>query len=450
MKLFGIPVKIEGSFFVLTLFLASGRLSEPALLVEWLLVVLVSILLHELGHAFAGRAFGLSPEITLYSMGGLTSWRGGGELSPSKNVAVSLAGPFSGFLFGALVYLSRPLLPGVQTSALAYTALRDLLWVNVGWGLFNLLPILPLDGGQALQSVERGVLRRKEQWITPVVSLLFAVAVTAWVFSEKFLWAAFLGGWFTISNGGALFRRLQGRRERGLHAPLAEATEAYNRQEFARAAALAGDVLKRAKTDDLRRHASRLLVFSLVLLGDSAAAEKELRRHQVFFGDDPYLEGFALLKSGRPEEAVRHLRAAFDSSPSKDAGLALYHALVQSREFGGAWDLCSHPALSEARWSMYVNLQTEAFNGGAFKISARAGRDAFRERAEPWVAYNVACAYARDGDGEQGLAWLSAAVAAGFDDLEALASDTDLDALRGLDGFERIREKFPPVAPAPG
>jgi Zn-dependent protease len=442
MKLFGIPVKVEGSFLVLSLFLASSRMSEPVLLVEWLLVVFVSILLHELGHALAVKAFGHEPEIPLYSMGGLTSWRG--EVSAARHVAISLSGPFAGFLFGGLVYLARPLFESAQPHSLAHTAFRDLLWVNVGWGIFNLLPILPLDGGQALLSVERGALRRGTQWLTPTISLLLAAAVAAWAFSIQYLWVAFLGCWFAYSNGHTLFRMSQSRRERGLHSPLEEANGAFNSRDFATAAALARGVLQNAKTDGLKAQASRLLVFSLAYKEefDAGEVEKELRRHQVFFGDDPYLEGFVLLKAGRAGDAVGPLRKAFESSPTKEAGLALYNALVRARQFGEALKLCAHEALAETAHPAYVNLQSEAFEGGAFEVSARAGESAFRLRPDALVAYNVACAYARVGDGAVALEWLEAAVREGFDDEQAFASDADLDSLRSQPGFETLRAKL--------
>ena len=51
MKIFGIPIKIEPSFLVLSIFLAASRGFNLPLLVEWLVVVFISILVHELGHA---------------------------------------------------------------------------------------------------------------------------------------------------------------------------------------------------------------------------------------------------------------------------------------------------------------------------------------------------------------------------------------------------------------
>ena len=97
MKIFGIPVKIDPSFLFVCALLAYSRLSHPAFLVEWLIVIFVSILIHELGHALMVRSFGLSPQIMLYSMGGLTSWREEKSISHAKHIAISLAGPFAGF-----------------------------------------------------------------------------------------------------------------------------------------------------------------------------------------------------------------------------------------------------------------------------------------------------------------------------------------------------------------
>ena len=96
MKVLGIPTKIEPSFWVLSFFIASSRGFNLPLFLEWLAVVFISVLFHELGHALVGRQFGLSPQITLYSMGGLTSWTKATEISPAKDLAISLAGPAAG------------------------------------------------------------------------------------------------------------------------------------------------------------------------------------------------------------------------------------------------------------------------------------------------------------------------------------------------------------------
>src|SRR5215468_6664478 len=157
MKIFGIPVKIDPSFLFICALLAYsrfGRFSEPALLVEWLIVIFVSILIHELGHALLVRSYGLSPQIMLYSMGGVTSWRDEKGVSHAKHIAISLAGPFAGFLFYGLVSLSNVALPDLFADQLGRQTYDDLRFVNLWWGTFNLLPILPLDGGNVAHSIE--------------------------------------------------------------------------------------------------------------------------------------------------------------------------------------------------------------------------------------------------------------------------------------------------------
>src|SRR5262245_55219146 len=102
MRIFGIPISVDLSFFMIAVVLGAPRLSRPALLAQWVAVVLVGVVVHELGHALVGRVFGLKPRIHLYGMGGLTTWEAGRELSPLRSVAVSLAGPFAGFGLAAL------------------------------------------------------------------------------------------------------------------------------------------------------------------------------------------------------------------------------------------------------------------------------------------------------------------------------------------------------------
>src|SRR5262245_51540261 len=144
MKIFGIPVKIDLSFLFICAVLAYGRLSAPAFLIEWLAVIFVSILVHELGHALVARSFGMSPQILLYSMGGLTSWTDEKGISHAKRIAGSLAGPFAGFLFYGMVSLSNQHLPDLFADSLGRQTYCDLRFVNLRWGVFNLLPILPL------------------------------------------------------------------------------------------------------------------------------------------------------------------------------------------------------------------------------------------------------------------------------------------------------------------
>ena len=117
-----IPVVVEPWFWLTGLMLNMRELQGPRIAL-WLLVFFVSVLVHELGHALATHAFGARASIRLHSFGGATQ--------PSRA-------------------LSRfvPDLP-----PLAYWTVERLMIVNFFWGVMNLLPIPPLDGGHVMLSV---------------------------------------------------------------------------------------------------------------------------------------------------------------------------------------------------------------------------------------------------------------------------------------------------------
>jgi Zn-dependent protease len=169
----GIPVRVHPLFWLIALLLGSSSNSIIYVLI-WVMVVFVSVLVHELGHAFAYRRYGQRSKIILHFAGGVTvpeqvSWGTGWAnvaLSPRQDVFVSLAGPFSGFLLAAFVMagvfisggtltvnwlLGFIPLPAVSSmpfgGAIVTVFAAILVSANFFWGLINLLPIYPLDGG---------------------------------------------------------------------------------------------------------------------------------------------------------------------------------------------------------------------------------------------------------------------------------------------------------------
>lgn len=202
-RLFGFPIGVHWSFWLLAAFLGMGR-QRTELVLAWIVVVFVSVLAHELGHAFTARAFGMNPAISLYSMGGLTFWRSTRPVPHSQRIAISLAGPFAGFFLALLVWmLSQGMVTG-DLPLLARVAIFDLLWVNVVWGVVNLLPILPLDGGHVMRSLVHSIkgyadeiTPRKISVVTGALLVILALYFGMW-------WAAMVAGFITWSNVTAL------------------------------------------------------------------------------------------------------------------------------------------------------------------------------------------------------------------------------------------------------
>ncbi len=268
-----IPVRVAPSFFLVALFLGFGSsTSHPIVLVSWTVVVFVSVLLHELGHATMGLTFGLEPRIDLHGMGGTTSWSAQRKLATWQRVAISLAGPVAGFAVWAAVYAARTA-GVVPRTPLGGLVCEQMYWVNVGWGVLNLLPMLPLDGGNVLALVLGDLTKGHGQRPAHVVSIAVAVLSAAVALLAGQWWPALLAFSFIATN----WRGLQALKERELDAPLRasleEAYKALDARDGERILALARPVALASKTAQVRAEALQLVAFGFLLTGHPADAD---------------------------------------------------------------------------------------------------------------------------------------------------------------------------------
>ena len=378
MKIFGIPLKVDISFFVIVAILGwnpgEGGLTR---VLNWVGVVFVSVLFHELGHAFAARAFGRAPRIQLYGMGGLTSWSEENErLSPLKMILISLAGPFAGFLLGGIVGVITVFLLPTPAGEQLPEVYRFMLYVNFIWGFLNLLPLLPLDGGNVMKSVEEMITQKKDGTISRVISLIFALGIIALslIPERTSTWTAFLGVWFAFANGSALFQQYQARHDRQTGGLLEQAREAAQKGNSTLAIRLAQEAIQSARSDQGKQSALQVLVHGYIQLRDFEKASEELERLKSIFGADPYLEGMLLLEMGEIDRAIAVLEPAFIKSPSQWVGYLLGQAVIKARRFDDALSLLSLPSMTSQAPRLYVALAGEAFQAGQYEMSARAGR----------------------------------------------------------------------------
>jgi Zn-dependent protease len=177
----GVPVRIHPMFWLISLLLGLPRDAHPpagfpspaVTVIIWMMSLFVSILVHEMGHAFAIRHFGWQPRVVLYQLGGLAIWDptpsysydyNAQDDSPRAKILIAAAGPAAGFVLAALVIAICYAAGSPVTFGLGGTLginwhvemgnlkteelVRDLLFANIYWGLVNLLPVFPLDGGQ--------------------------------------------------------------------------------------------------------------------------------------------------------------------------------------------------------------------------------------------------------------------------------------------------------------
>jgi len=305
----GIPVRVDPTFFVIIVILGfDPRNPQLTFIVSWVAIAFVSVLLHELAHAVAFRRFGVQPNVTLYGMGGLTS--GSGELTPMQSMAVSAAGPVS-----VLVLIGLPALwlrsQGTITSYEGRVILSQIIWINVGWSLLNLLPMLPLDGGNITRSLLDMVTRGKGRRPAEVLSVIAAVAIGLVALSIQQPFLVMLAGLFAFMNISSLTRvkteQLGDELTYG-HRALIE-----HRPRDAEKAATA--VLAKKPSGPTLRWACELLGWSRLWQGDQVGAEAAVQRYAHVGPASGSFRAAQALAAGRTAEGVAIMVWAFANEP---------------------------------------------------------------------------------------------------------------------------------------
>lgn len=118
----------------------------------WMGIIVVSVVVHEFGHALTAKAFKQKARIQLIALGGLTSFEGP-KLKYWKQFLITLNGP----LFGFGLFLVATALLDFSWPPLFMKILKVTQIANLFWTIINLLPVLPLDGGQLLRIALEGM-----------------------------------------------------------------------------------------------------------------------------------------------------------------------------------------------------------------------------------------------------------------------------------------------------
>ncbi|OKH22956.1 site-2 protease family protein [Hydrococcus rivularis NIES-593] len=242
-SLFDIPFYIDFSWFLILAFVtfinagdvnASG-LSGSSPLLGWFaglilaLLLFASVLLHELGHSLVARSQGISVNsITLFLFGGIASIDRESK-TPGEAFLVAIAGPVVSLILFAL-FLSLTRL-GSESSLLGFVA-ADLARINLVLALFNLIPGLPLDGGQVLKAVVwkcTGDRFSGMRWASASGKLMGFLGISVGLLlvlltgEISAVWIAFIG-WFVLRNASA-YDRLTGLQESLLNLVAADAMD---------------------------------------------------------------------------------------------------------------------------------------------------------------------------------------------------------------------------------
>lgn len=438
LRLAGIPLEIHMSHVVfmpiLALFLAprvGWAEHAPAVLRAALAGSIVSsaLILHELGLAFAAKAFGYRPVVQLIGMTGRTIANPNETVPWHRDVAMNLAAPAMGITLGftaASLWLPMRGRGTVLEYALMLTAASHLIWAGV-----NLLPIHPLKGGRIVTAIARRVFGRDGFLYAQVLGLFVGTSLAA--VSLAFGQPLGIFALIYVAQTAILisaFRRGVLPREAAhpLEQAAAQAESLYAEDDVEQAQRIGYPLLEADLQPPLRARVHVLLGWCALKLGEGRSA----------------LDHFAQSPGTTvPPEA---LAAAFSLIGDDSKAAALWEQAAASKdptlvhEWAGA--LIRLGRENEA-WRLPGLHRPAAWHAARRVLEARgqwrqvAELDERRFTAEPSAAraYEAAAAYAKANAPEEALRLLALAAQHGFDDLQRVLHDDGLSSLRSHAGF---------------
>ena len=207
-KLLGFPISIHWSFLILPILWGSQSGPDPIdqtrSVLIYIIVFFISILGHELGHALAYRSFGGIAQIMIHAMGGMAVSHG--SFNRKQKIIITSAGPLFGLAMGIICILLAILLDLHSISKYLTQFLNLMIYLNILWSFFNLLPIIPLDGGQLLGHImheRKPALRGKIGGFTAIVFGLL-------LFKLNYIFGAIILGYLAYQNFKAADRARRG------------------------------------------------------------------------------------------------------------------------------------------------------------------------------------------------------------------------------------------------
>ena len=197
----GFPVTIGLAFPIFLVIL--GVISELSgiELVIWVAFGTFAILVHELAHALMFRRFGLESSIQFWGLGGLAipnDQVAAARLPDRQWLVVSLAGPGVGLVLGAIGLALQGAVAGQGPEVRAAVGIWT--FVNLGWGIFNLLPITGLDGGSAVMHLLMLAFGERGRVLALAASIVFSATVAVLAAANHYIYVAFIAVLFGLAN----------------------------------------------------------------------------------------------------------------------------------------------------------------------------------------------------------------------------------------------------------
>lgn len=369
--------KLDPLFLVLAFGIGWLNSSTPLEILLWAIVIFISILVHELGHALTAIAFGHTAEITFMPLGGLTA-RTGPKLNSLREFLIVLNGPLAGF---ALYFLCRFLLQAgefTSTSSFGYMLLIG-TYINLVWTILNLFPVLPLDGGKLVMIVMEKIFGIKGGRIAYGISFITAALFGLLFFVMQQLFAGAIFSLFAFESYRGF---MQGKHitamdeDEDVKDLLKKGISRYHQGDAEEADAIFKEVRETAK-------AGLLYLQATILLSESLEMQQDFK------------QAYTLLK---PEEKKLDIE-----------GLEL--------------------------------LQRLAFKANDFKIAAKLGSEVFQERPNPDTAFINALSLAQLKEVTPAVGWFETAIREGLENPKLSSRHLSFDPIRETEAFKNLTKR---------
>ncbi|HEY3144111.1 MAG TPA: M50 family metallopeptidase [Acidimicrobiales bacterium] len=453
-RILGVPVRVEPLFIIVAVLL--GYRLEPVWVVfAWVVIVFVSVLVHELGHAFTYRVLGQRSAVVLQGFGGFTIPIDGGRrvLSKPKSILVSVSGSLAQiFLVGIPARIAwqsdwgQNQLNGYSFGDWEFNitvVLYYLQLVSIVWGVLNLLPIRPLDGGHVAEELIGFETACKLSIVTAAVAGIYLMV--EW---DSSLFILIWMGLFAYMN----YRDLQAGRNENFEV---DAPEGGASGHPARAGGGGGRGRKRGghlqavptPTDLAAQLAPpdqaevEARVWNALRAGDADRAAAMLKQSGSRTPSG-FVQASVAMAQGHTSIAVDLFESAYRAEPGGPPNLVPATLLDEQ---GQAVALArvlvvAGPAGVEAA----ASLQTHLHYADRFRSAAEVGEVVFAAgpTSPAQTAFEVACSWARADRADEALRWIEAAVDAGFKAPGLLDSEPDLAPVRALAGWSAVRSRL--------
>lgn len=232
-RVFGIEIGIHSSWFIIaflitfslaTRFRSLDRDWSTALVwsaaVATAILFFVSLLAHELAHSLVARARKLPVRrITLFALGGVSVIEKEAPDARSEFL-IAIVGPLTSVVLGASMLGIVKALGGNPHAGPQTPSIAILYWlgaINLGLGVFNMLPGFPLDGGRVLRAITwwlTGSMERATRIAARAGQVIAVIFITSGIYQSfggaglSGLWIAFIG-WFLLQAASAHYRELE-------------------------------------------------------------------------------------------------------------------------------------------------------------------------------------------------------------------------------------------------